>query len=119
VQGDEIGRHGSIALGKVRLRLDQIPLARLPRRPSLSNDGDSRDVGTPARGLDRLLDRDRGGHRVGRTGKGRHDAVAEIVVERAVMQGDGLGKRRWCVCRRASARSSSSWMRQVVDPTSR
>jgi hypothetical protein len=56
-------------------------------------DGDARNVGAPAGSLDPLLDRHRGGHGVGRAGKRRHDAVAEVVVERAVVLRDRLGQQ--------------------------
>jgi hypothetical protein len=68
-------------------------------------------------GGDRLLDRDGRGHRVGGAGKRRHDAVAEVVVERAAMGGDGLAQRPWWVRRCASARSTPSWVRSSVEPT--
>jgi hypothetical protein len=79
-------------------RLDErhaVGMRALPRdvaRADPDADADPRHVGAPARGLDRLLDRDRRRHRVGRAGERRHDAVAEIVVERAAVLRDRVGQ---------------------------
>jgi hypothetical protein len=55
-------------------------------------DAGARHIGPAGGRVDRLLDRDRGGHRVGRAWERRHDPVAEVVVERAAMGGDGVGQ---------------------------